>query len=433
LHLSQSFLQVTHFPKVDKKPGTDRVLLRLTSATLEPERKREARKQHEHNMRFEGEITMKRKKKQDKMFINLYRDITEALKQGEMSLYDRYIWSIAQDPTTFAERPELRLAFQACITMSSFTSPAIREAVAAIEDELAILDEDTANERIIEIVNHKIDEAEALAFALSEEDDQAITEARLAHQLHALRANILTEKEIEQAINDFNGLNYQEACPDVERLLTHSAPAIRRRALETLILSWGLSRYKKRAFPFLDDPDPECRIAAMRCLNPRGTVINDLRILMVYAHIAADQNEQPFVRCNAYGELLTATGYNLDYKHWMEIEHFLENGGTIEQAPWIDWNLVQFFAEENLEHCIFITTLSYQERWKEWTDQHGRAFLTIGEFTKEVLRRTHQLARTRIPHYQMTITVSWQKQDAPAEQTEMKQGYSDEKQKEESM
>ncbi len=79
----------------------------------------------------------------------------------------------------------------------------------------------------------------------------------------------------------------------------------------------------------------------MRCLNPSGKVIEDLRVLMAYAQLAADREETQEIRLCAYSELLTATGYDkIDHDHWRELEWFLEDGGSLEQAPLIDWKLI---------------------------------------------------------------------------------------------
>lgn len=167
-------------------------------------------------------------------------DILATIRQQDLSAYTKYIWSVAQDATTFPDRPDLRTALQARITASSYTSPAIREAVAAIQGELALLDEEDANWRIIELVNGLLMEAESLVGSLSDEDDLAVRRFELSHQHHALRAQMFTEQELDMVISAFGDAGYLEAHADVEQCLHHPSPQVRERALQILTIVWAL-------------------------------------------------------------------------------------------------------------------------------------------------------------------------------------------------
>lgn len=329
------------------------------------------------------------------------------LREEEMSAYDRYIWNIAQDPTTFSGNEERRRILQAWITMESYTSPAVREAVAAAESELDELDEEEATERIGDIISGIVGSAEDFIFSLTDNELEPIARFELEHQLHALRAGMLTEKELDIVLSGFGEYKLLEARPDVEQCLIHPNASIRRRALETLVMGMGLFEYAEVAFRFLHDSDPECREQGMRSLNPEGKILEDLRVLTAYARIAADQEETQEIRLCAYYELLMATGYELDHDTWEDIEWFLESGGNLNQASWIDWKLVQFFLEEKSEDCRFNTTLSFhtQGDWMGWEDQYDRVYCTPEGLSQHVLQPAHRIIRTRLPDYQMTITV----------------------------
>jgi len=335
--------------------------------------------------------------------------ISSAIHEEELSAYDKYIWTIAQDPSTFSGDEERRRALQAWIIMGSYDNPAVRETVVAEQSEMKDLDAEEEAEWIGDIVNEVIGEAEVLVFSLSYVELEAIARFELEHRLRALRENMLTEHEVEMALSSFGEYALMEARPDVERLLTHPAAAIRRRALETLVMAWSLFEYTEVAFSFLLDPDSECRRQGMRCLHPTsGTVVEDPRTLTAYARIAANREETQDMRLTAYCELLMAIGYEIDHDNRKEMEWFLEGGGSLEHAPWVDWNLVSFFLKETSEECTFHATLSFHSYggWTEWVDQHGRVFYTTDELGREVLLPAHRIIRTRLPDYQMTISVS---------------------------
>jgi hypothetical protein len=336
--------------------------------------------------------------------------IIELIKKNELSPYQRSLWSLAQDPTTFAERPALREAFQARITLSSYASPAVREAINARCEELAALPEQAANFLIIDIVNTLLSQAEACVSALSEEDNHTINQMKCAHQLHVLRTTMLTVDEILWALQDFGDENYQKARPEVEQLLTHPIAEIREHALNTLIMGWHLySVYKETAFSFLNDPDPECRRQGMRCLNPWATRSRDRSVVTAYARCVANPNEQTALRLSAYSEFLTAIGDDLHHDYWEEIENFLEDGGTLEQAPHLKWSLVRLFLEEDTaKQAPWETTLVYSRDTigEQWIDQDGYAFTSLSELSIGVLQKAHALFRLRFPSYTMILTLS---------------------------
>ena len=354
------------------------------------------------------------------------RMLVSAIKEEDLSAYERYTWAVARDPATFQGNEERRRAFQAWIAMGSYGNLAVRETIAAVQQELDELDEEEATEVICDIVEQVTADAEALIFSLPGDELEFIAHFEVELQLRALREGILTEKELDMALTSFGEYKLLEARPDVERCLTYPTPAIRRRALETLVMGLGLSEDTEIAFRFLDDPDPGCRRQGMRCLNPGGKVIEDLRILTAYARIAADREEARGVRLCAYSELLAAVGYRLDHDNWEEIDWFLESGGSLEQAPWIDWKLVQFFLEETSEDCPFQVGLAFHTSgdWTEWVDQHGRVFYTPEELGQDVLHPAHRIIRTRLSDYQMTISVAplpptphrpWEDSSGPAQ------------------
>jgi hypothetical protein len=335
------------------------------------------------------------------------RMIAEAIKEEELSTYDRYIWSIACDPATFPGNEERRRALQAWITMGSYSSSAAREAIEAIQQELDALAEEEAIEWIGDIVDEITGDAETLIFSLPVDELEFVARFEVEHQLLALREGMLTEKELYSAFSSFGEYKLLDARPEVEGCLTHPTAAIRRRALETLVIGLELSEYTEIAFRFLHDPDADCRRQGMRCLNPSGKVIEDLRVLKAYAHIAADREETQGVRRCAYSELLAAVGYRLDHDNWEDIDSFLTDGGSLEQAPWIDWQLVQFFLEEASEDCTFHTALAFHTDgdWTEWVDQHGHICNRPEDVGRDILLPAHRIIRTRLSDYQMTISV----------------------------
>ena len=331
--------------------------------------------------------------------------ILEQIQSKELSEFQRSLWAIANDPATFAKRPDLREAFRAHITLSLYDAPAIREAIAEIHDELATVEEVVANERIFALVDEKLSEAESLLSTLSEEDNRAVMDVVLLHFLQALRSSTLTELEVELALDTFGQYEYLQARPDVERCLRHSHPALRSKALEILVLVWGLSEYRETAFHFLQDSDPHCIQRGMDCLNPTAQPLLDPRVLSAYAHIAARRDWLPDLRLDAYLQLLTACNYELHYDSMREMEKFVAGGGLFEKCPWVDWKLIAFFTQEN---SPFETTLRYNGD-EEWVDQYGRVFHSTDDLASDVVVRAHQLLQTRFRRYRMRVTLEAEK------------------------
>jgi hypothetical protein len=340
--------------------------------------------------------------------LNLRHDYTHETEDYKPTPYESFLWKIVNDETTPIDK-QLRANLKAHLIDCG--SPAAWEAVLKpYDEELNILDDETYKHGLQKLIVKILRETEQATFALTEEDYQEIAMFESEKLLEALRKGMLTVREIDRAILHFGASGYLKARPDVEQLLSSSHAGLRARALEVLILYWNLfSDYKERAFQFLADPDPGCRKQGLRCLNPEGEVFNDLPILQTYARTITNTAEFTSVRLCAYNELLIATGYHLDYDHWQEINEHLEGGGKLEQAPWIDWNLVRFFSGESDQ---FQTTLSFEidEDLQPWVDQHGRAFYEIDELGKEIFLHAHPLAQLRFSDYQMTITFQPKKQ-----------------------
>lgn len=274
--------------------------------------------------------------------LNQYPDDDQEMRP---TLYEAFLWSNVNDPATpLSEqfKANMKAHLIAC------GSTAVLEAVLQpYEEDLDALGGEAYEQHFQQVVSHILEEAERTTLCFTPGEDQAITQFESEKQREGLRRDILTTSEIDSALCHFGERGYLEARPDVERLLTSHDPNLRARALEVLILHWGLSEYKKTAFQFLVDPDPDCRKQGMRCLNPNGNVLDDLPVLQAYARIAANPAEIAGVRLSAYGELLMATDSALDDDRWQDIEAVLEDGGKLEQAPWIDWKLIHSFRQEH--------------------------------------------------------------------------------------
>jgi hypothetical protein len=337
-------------------------------------------------------------------------DNAHETEDNQPTLYESFIWNIVNDEATQISE-QLRANLKTHLIVCG-SEAAWEAALKSYNKELDVLGDEAYESRLKQVIADILEEAENALFDLSEEEYQEIERFESEKQLEALRKDMLTTREIDSAIRDFGEFNYLEARPDVERLLTSSHPELRARALEVLIPYWGLfSDYRESAFQFLTDPDPACRQQGLLCLNPEGKVLDDLPILQAYARMMTNSAELTSVRLSAYGELLTATGSSLSYDSWGLIHSYLEDGGTLEQAPCIDWSLVRFLSAESNQ---FQTTLSFEtyKDWQAWVDQNENAFHEADELTRHIFLRAHHLACLRFSEYQMTITLQPKKKES---------------------
>jgi hypothetical protein len=337
-----------------------------------------------------------------------YALIASSVRNDELTLYQRHIWAIAQSPQTFPDNTSLRQGLQALITMDAYNAPFCKEAVGAIQGELDTLNYATTLQKIGILIDEIQDEAEVSFRMLSLEEQYTIVRFELEQRLAALRLHQLSDQEIETAIEGFGVMHMLEACPDVERFLSHHSPGLRQRTLSTFLYYWRLPEYAEAAFQFLRDKDSDCRWQGIRCLNPSGEICDDLRVLQAYACIITNQDEDSFLRLDAYNEFLMAIGYQLDDETWQRMEDALEEDEVFEQVPSINWELVRFFLEEKSERCSLQFALSSIQKAARqgWEDHDGRFFETFDQLVSEILRPAHVAASARFQRYCVTITLS---------------------------
>lgn len=131
----------------------------------------------------------------------------------------------------------------------------------------------------------------------------------LQTKLKRLRAGLLDNDQISDAVAEFGRENFVESKPDVERMLDHPDPIVRYNTISTLAFEgFGTSRPDRFVEVLLSDPDDECRRIAAGALGTlfRGT--GDELILSSLAKSALNLDEAGHVRKWAYKSFLEAAG-----------------------------------------------------------------------------------------------------------------------------
>ncbi len=159
---------------------------------------------------------------------------------------------------------------------------------------------------------------------------------QLIQQLQDIRQGRLPESELYSTIHGFGRQHFLEARQDVERLLKHSDPQIRKIALHVLTKDWRLSEHWETAHSFLlHDPDIDCRMQGASALGTLKMNTQDHRTLSVLAKVVTNQQEVPIVRETAYAAMRGIL-------HFDPREQFrLASKGIATQE--MDWNMVQSY------------------------------------------------------------------------------------------
>jgi hypothetical protein len=155
--------------------------------------------------------------------------------------------------------------------------------------------------------------------------------------LEALRRNILSPRDIYHAIQAFGEMNFQEARPEVERLLKSEDAELRFVALKVLTRYWHLTEHWQTAREVLEhDPDVDCRFRAAHDLGNLKRNTQDRKTLRVLARVVRNEQENPIVRESAYAAMR-------EVMHYDPREHFHIASKGLDMAKEVDWKMVESY------------------------------------------------------------------------------------------
>lgn len=164
-----------------------------------------------------------------------------------------------------------------------------------------------------------------------------VSREELFRRLEAIRKGTLSKREIYRAIQAFGEMNFQEARPEVERLLHHEEPELRHVALKVLTRYWRLPEHWKTAREVLEhDPDAECRIRAATDLGSLKMNTQDKATLAVLAQVVQNQQEDFIVRASAYAAMKAVL-------HYDPREQFHLAAHSLDFEHEVDWELVNSY------------------------------------------------------------------------------------------
>lgn len=125
----------------------------------------------------------------------------------------------------------------------------------------------------------------------------------------------------------------------VEPFLEDPDPAVRRAALQVLVSDWKMDQYRERCEELCDhDADADVRRFASTCLGILYQSTGDRRTLRRLAEIARRDHESPRIRGAAFVSILRVIG-----KKGRDIPFI---GNADDLAARVDWRLVDACAAE---------------------------------------------------------------------------------------
>ncbi len=159
----------------------------------------------------------------------------------------------------------------------------------------------------------------------------------LLESLWELRQGRLSPDEIAKAMVAFGKMHLREALPDLEHLLMHDNPALRRGALHVLTFEWHLSEHVPTALQMLiRDPDVANRIEAAKAVGFLKANTQDMATLKALAEVVHNEQQAPLVRQYAYRAMKAIL-------HSDRIEQLQLMRNPLDMTREVDWKLVEAY------------------------------------------------------------------------------------------
>ena len=169
-------------------------------------------------------------------------------------------------------------------------------------------------------------------------EDQA-RQQFLAQIAADLAAGLVPREELARSILRLGREGYVMAWARVEPYLEDPEPAVRRAALQVLVSDWKMDQYRERCEELCDrDPDGDVRRFASTCLGILYQSTGDRRTLRRLGEIVRREHESPRIRGAAYVSILRVLG-----KKGRDIP-FIGNADDLTAR--VDWRLVDACAAE---------------------------------------------------------------------------------------
>jgi HEAT repeat protein len=149
----------------------------------------------------------------------------------------------------------------------------------------------------------------------------------------------LSSDDTYTALFELGSAQVLDAIPVIERFLTHANPDFRRLALQSLVFDYHLQRHWETARQMLHrDPDVDVRMMAAAALGRLRRSTQDRVTLRILANLVRDEDEDTFVRQDAYDAMLSV----LQPDSWPRFGMLR----TIDLDTNVDWDMVDFYLAE---------------------------------------------------------------------------------------
>src|SRR5262245_49256143 len=169
--------------------------------------------------------------------------------------------------------------------------------------------------------------------------DEHARQQVLAQLVADLAAGRVPREELVRTILRLGREGYVMAWARVEPYLEDPEPAVRRAALQVLVSDWKMDQYRERCEELCDrDSDPDVRRFASTCLGILYQSTGDRRTLRRLADAVRREHESPRIRGAAYVSILRVLG-----KKGRDIPFI---GNADDLAARVDWRLVEACAAE---------------------------------------------------------------------------------------